>query len=185
MVNAWKDVTATAKNLWTGLKDSLGSIWDGIKSKAESVWKGITDFIHNAIEKIKSFFKFEWELPKIKLPHFKIEGKFSLNPPQVPHLSIEWYRKAMENGMILTSPTVLPSANGGYRGFGDAGPEAVVGVSSLKSMISSAVNAAIPKGSAVKSTPLVLAIDGKEFARIEVPYIDAEYQRLGVKLTRA
>lgn len=185
LVNAWKDVTATAKNLWTGLKDSLGSIWDGIKSKAESVWKGITDFIHNAIEKIKSFFKFDWALPKIKLPHFKIEGKFSLNPPQVPHLSIEWYRKAMQNGMILTSPTVLPSANGGYRGFGDAGPEAVVGVSSLKNMISSAVNAAMPKNTAGGNLTVIMELNGTEFARTTMPFLDAETKRVGVKLAKA
>ena len=185
LVTAWKDVTTKAKDLWTGLKDSLASIWDGIKSKAESVWKGITDFIHNAIEKIKSFFRFEWELPKIKLPHFKIEGKFSLNPPQVPHLSIEWYRKAMENGMILTSPTVLPSANGSYRGFGDAGPEAVVGVSSLKSMISSAVSAAMPKNAAGGNMTVIMELNGTEFARATMPFMDAETKRVGVKLAKA
>ena len=185
LVSAWKTVTDTAVKLWTGLKDNLASIWDGIKSKATAVWDGITGFIHNAIEKIKSFFRFEWELPKIKLPHFKIEGKFSLNPPQVPHLSIEWYRKAMENGMILTSPTVLPSANGGYRGFGDAGPEAVVGVSSLKSMISSAVNAAMPKNAAGGNMTVIMELNGTEFARATMPFMDAETKRVGVKLAKA
>ena len=184
LVSAWKSVTDTAVKLWTGLKDSLASIWDGIKSKATAVWDGITGFIHNAIEKIKSFFRFEWELPKIKLPHFKIEGKFSLNPPQVPHLSIEWYRKAMENGMILTSPTVLPSANGGYRGFGDAGPEAVVGVSSLKSMISSAVSAAMPKNAAGGNMTVIMELNGTEFARATMPFMDAETRRVGVKLAK-
>ena len=185
LVSAWKSVTDTAVKLWTGLKDSLASIWDGIKSKATAVWDGITGFIHNAIEKIKSFFRFEWELPKIKLPHFKIEGKFSLNPPQVPHLSIEWYRKAMENGMILTSPTVLPTANGGYRGFGDAGPEAVVGVSSLKSMISSAVSAAMPKNAAGGNMTVIMELNGTEFARATMPFMDAETKRVGVKLAKA
>ena len=185
LVSAWKTVTDTAVKLWTGLKDNLASIWDGIKSKATAVWDGITGFIHNAIEKIKSFFRFEWELPKIKLPHFKIEGKFSLNPPQVPHLSIEWYRKAMENGMILTSPTVLPTANGGYRGFGDAGPEAVVGVSSLKSMISSAVSAAMPKNTASGNMTVIMELNGTEFARATMPFMDAETKRVGVKLAKA
>jgi len=185
LVSAWKTVTDSAVKLWTGLRDKLVSIWDGIRSKATSVWDGITGFIRNTIENIKSFFKFEWELPKIKLPHFKIEGQFSLNPPQVPHLSIEWYRKAMENGMILTSPTVLPTSNGGYRGFGDAGPEAVVGVSSLKSMISSAVSAAMPKNAAGRNLTVIMELNGTEFARATMPFIDAETKRVGVKLAKA
>lgn len=180
--DTWKKVSDKAVELWTGLKDRVIGIWDGIKSKAKSIWDGITGTIKTAIEKIKSFFKFEWELPKIKLPHFKIEGKFSLNPPQVPHLSIEWYRKAMQDGMILSRPTVLPSADGKMRGFGDGGPEAVVGVSSLRSMINSAVNAAMPKGGAAKNLTVILQMDGSEFARTTLPYLDAEEQRVGVKL---
>ena len=181
LVKTWQAITTKAATLWTGLKDKLGDIWDGIKGKAESVWNGITDFIHNAIEKIKNFFKFKWELPKIKLPHFTITGKFSLNPPQIPHFSVEWYKKAMEDGMILSTPTVLPAANGRLRGYGDAGPEAVVGVSSLREMIAGAVSSAMPNGG-VKNVTVVLEMNGTEFARTTVPYIDAEYRRQGVKL---
>ena len=85
--------------------------------------------------------------------------------------------------MILTSPTVLPSASGQLRGFGDAGPEAVVGVDSLRSMIGRAVAAAMPKGSSAGGDiTVVMKLDGSEFARTTVPYIDAEVQRVGVKL---
>ena len=84
--------------------------------------------------------------------------------------------------MILTSPTVLPAANGSLRGFGDAGPEAVVGVSSLRGMINSAVSAALPKNVARNMT-VILEMNGSEFARTTVPYIDAEVQRMGVSLT--
>lgn len=73
------------------------------------------------------------------MPHFSISGSFSLNPPSVPHLSVDWYAKAMENGMILSSPTIFGMANGNLLGAGEAGPEAVVGVSSLQSMIQNAV----------------------------------------------
>ena len=48
----------------------------------------------------------------------------------------------MQDGLILNKPTVLPAADGTLRGYGDAGPEAVVGVSSLRSMINDAVAAA-------------------------------------------
>ena len=58
----------------------------------------------------------------------------------------------------------------------------MVGVSSLRSMINSAVNAAMPKGGAAKNLTVILQMDGSEFARTTLPYLDAEEQRVGVKL---
>ena len=68
-----------------------------------------------------------------------MSGKFSLDPPSVPHISVDWYRKAMNNGMILDSPTIFGSAGGKLLGGGEAGAEAVVGVNSLRNMIEEAV----------------------------------------------
>ena len=85
---------------------------------------------------------FHWELPHLKLPHFSISGSFSLNPPSVPSFGIEWYKKAMADGMILNSPTIFGAAGGKLLGGGEAGPEAVVGVDSLRNMIGEAVAAA-------------------------------------------
>ena len=74
------------------------------------------------------------------MPHFSISGSFSLNPPSVPHFSVDWYRKAMNNGMILNSPTIFGASGNHLLGGGEAGPEAVVGVSSLMDMIQKAVS---------------------------------------------
>jgi hypothetical protein len=57
----------------------------------------------------------------------------------VPKLGIEWYRKAMNDGMILNSPTIFGAAGGRFLAGGEAGPEAVVGVESLRQMIAEAV----------------------------------------------
>ena len=46
----------------------------------------------------------------------------------------------MNNGMILNSPTIFGASGNRLLGGGEAGPEAVVGVSSLMDMIQKAVS---------------------------------------------
>ena len=71
-----------------------------------------------------------------------MSGSFSIDPPSVPHFSVDWYAKAMEKGMILNSPTIFGMKNGRLMGGGEAGSEAIVGTSSLQNMITGAVQAA-------------------------------------------
>lgn len=136
----WDTVKQKASDLWTTIKLIFGGIKDIITEKIN----GAKDAVHNAIEKIKSFFKFEWSLPKLKLPHISISGGFSLVPPRVPHFSIDWYSKAMKNGMILNNPTIFGAMNGKLLGAGEAGSETIVGTQSLMSMISKAVSSNAP-----------------------------------------
>jgi phage-related minor tail protein len=128
-------------NGFNAIKNTLSGILNGIKSTVSNVFNGIWSFISGIVNKLKNVFNFHWELPKIKLPHFSISGSFSLNPPSIPHFSVDWYRKAMHNGMILNSPTIFGAKNGSLLAGGEAGPEAVVGVSSLQGMIQQAVSA--------------------------------------------
>lgn len=112
----------------------LSDIVEGFRDKLDSAKKIVSD----AIEKIKGFFNFSWELPKLKLPHFSISGGFSLNPPSIPKISVDWYKKAYNNGVMFNSPTVLPTA-AGLKGFGDgAGAEIVIGANNLMGMVQDA-----------------------------------------------
>ncbi len=95
--------------------------WDKIKETAQSLAEGVRD----AFDRIRSF---------IKLPHFSISGEFSLMPPSVPHLSVDWYAKAMQDGVLFTSPTVLGTPYGA-KGFGDAGAEVVLGLNRLRELV--------------------------------------------------
>ena len=118
----------------------------GLLTKAKEVWDGIKETVQTGIDKLKDIMNFEWELPKIKLPHFKISGEFSLNPPSVPTFGVEWYAKAMKNGMILNDPTIFGMMNGRLLGAGEAGSETVVGTQSLMNMIRSAVGETVNYG---------------------------------------
>jgi hypothetical protein len=81
-------------------------------------------------------------LPSLKLPHISISGSFSLNPPSVPHFGIEWYKKAMEDGMILNQPTIFgyDSTSQKFLAGGEAGSETVVGTQNLMEMIKASVD---------------------------------------------
>ena len=91
-----------------------GGKLDSIRKAFSDKLNAAKDSVRNAIEKIKGFFNFSWSLPKIKLPHISISGKFSLDPPSVPKFGIKWYAK----GGLFTGPTIIPA-----NGFGEAGHE--------------------------------------------------------------
>ncbi len=111
---------------------SVGEKITGTFSKCQEKVKGIVD-------SIKGFFKFDWKLPKIKLPHFKMEGKFSLNPPSIPHFGVEWYAK----GGVMTSPTAfgINPGTGNMMVGGEAGAEAIAPITVLQEYIRQAVGA--------------------------------------------
>lgn len=120
----------------------VSSVLSGIKSRFSNIWNGCKSVVSSAINHIKSAMNFSWSLPKLKLPHPKIEGKFSLDPPSVPHFSIDWYAKAMDAGMIMNRPTVFgyDAVSNKLMAGGESGSETVVGTQSLMNMIQDAVN---------------------------------------------
>lgn len=120
------------------LLSNISNTFERIKSAISEKINSAKEAVHNAIERIKSFFKFEWSLPKLKMPHISISGGFSLIPPRAPKFSIDWYSKAMKNGMILNNPTIFGMMDGKLLGGGESGSETIVGTNSLMNMIAKA-----------------------------------------------
>ena len=127
----------TIKQKVTEMIDKVKTAFDEMKQKVIDTKDSIITNIRELVNKVKNL---------IKLPHFKITGEFSLTPPRAPHVSVDWYAKAMQSGMILNGATIFGSANGRLLGGGEAGAEAVVGVNSLMQMIRSAVGDTINYG---------------------------------------
>lgn len=160
----WDTIKQKAVELWEKLKGVFENIKKGISERVEAIKTKVTDvfekvksaittpiekakeIISGVVEKIKSFFSFKVELPKIKMPHFGITPKGwkigDLLKGSMPKLGIDWYAKAMDNGMILNSPTIFGTQNGRLLAGGEAGPEVVVGAQSLMGMIRKATGGA-------------------------------------------
>lgn len=140
--NVFNAIKSTISNGLNAAKNTVSNVLNSIKSKFTSIMEGCRSAVTGAIDRIKGAFNFSWSLPHLALPHLSISGGFSINPPSVPHFGISWYRKAMEGGMILKRPTIFgfDSKSGKFLGAGEAGPEAIVGVESLVSMIRQVVS---------------------------------------------
>lgn len=138
----FKDLTTNAKSTVTSgfeaLKGKVSSIWEGIKTAITHPIQSAISLVKDAVAKIKAALSGNISLPHIKLPHFSISGKFSLNPPSIPKIGVSWYRKAEDNPFLLTKATLF--------GAGEGKDEVVYGKAALMRDMTKAVETAKGRG---------------------------------------
>lgn len=134
-------ITSPVKSAYNTVKSTFSNIYNSIVNKIAAA----RDKVKGIVDKIKGFFNFTVQLPHIKLPHFSITPAGwkigDLLQGVKPELGISWYAKAMDNPMVMTSPTIFGynAATGQLMGGGEAGSEVVSGTDTLMQMISEAV----------------------------------------------
>ena len=121
------------------IKGVFNKVWDSIlkitqtdftsmKNTITNIIDGIYNWLKQKVEFIKNIFNFKWELPHIKLPHFRVTGKFGWSWDgglEIPHISVDWYKKAKNQPYMFNSPQII--------GVGDV-PEVVVGADYFKDL---------------------------------------------------
>lgn len=154
--NMKANVAATVDNIktavvekWENIKETVQQKIEDLKNGAVNKFNAMKDTIKNVIDRIKQLFNFQWKLPHLKLPHLSITyeeagdlGKF-FGVNRIPHLSVEWYKKAYDNAMMFTRPTVMATPYG-YKGFGDgSGAEIVMGLDKLREVVGANQNVTV------------------------------------------
>lgn len=164
-----------AVNSFNAMKDGIANAWDNIKNKASQTWENIKTAIVTPIEKawntvkgivdkIRGMFDFQLSFPHIKLPHFSWTWS-DLGLLKIPHVSVEWYKKAYDQPYMFNSPTVV-----GGMGFGDGnGAEMVYGKDNLMRDIKDAMGS-------VSNQPIYITVQSVLDGRI-VGQSVTKYQR--------
>jgi len=122
--NALNNIKSAISDKLTAAKNTVSNIFGNIKNAISDKLNDAKSAVSNAISAIKSKFHFSWSLPKLKLPHIKITGSWSLKPPfSFPHFSISWYKKAGRTPYMFQNATLF--------GAGEAGDEILYGRENL------------------------------------------------------
>lgn len=159
------DVGAFFSNLWNKFKSGFDNVFTAVtgfgtkvKNDISQTFENAKTTIKNAVEAFKNFFKFDWQLPKPKLPHFSVSGGEAPwgfgGQGSLPSVSIDWYKKAMNEPYFLDSATIFGAAGGQLLGGGEAGSEVIVGTDRLISMMKQAMG--------VGSRPITINVYGAE-----------------------
>ena len=168
IVDAVPKMLKAAKDMFGTILTAIGDLLKKLPKKLGEI---ITSIKTNLVEKAKKLMNFEWSLPKIKLPHFSITGKFSLDPPSIPKISVSWYAK----GGVFDMPTLF-GYGGRLGGLGEQGAEAIVPLEKNTEWLDKIAERLASRNS---STPIVLQVDGKTFAQTSIESINQLTRQTG------
>ncbi|CIP45885.1 phage tail protein [Streptococcus pneumoniae] len=178
--NPFQKIGSWFSDRWKDMQDALKEIPNWFKNLFNDAMDNAKNIVKSGIDKLKSFFNFDWSLPKIKLPHFNISGSFSLMPPRIPSFSVDWYAR----GGVFNSPSII--------GVGEAGQEAVMPlerntgwISILAQKLAERMPANnVPTGYSLPAGDIVIQIAGHEFGRVAIQEINKEHERAGQTLLK-
>lgn len=146
---AYNNVTGKFSDLHSSISEKINDTrskvqetFESIREKMESPIQAAKDTIDGIISTIKGWFPLSIGniFSNLKLPHFSISGEFSLNPPSIPHIGVDWYAA----GAVFDAATIIPTLYG-LKGVGEKEPEAVSPVSVLQDYIGAAVQRFVPQ----------------------------------------
>ena len=143
VTNAVNAMRSTASSVFSSIRSTATSVWNGIKTAITSPIESAKNTVKGVLDSIRGFFPISIGniFSNLRLPHISVSGG---SPPfgiggvgSLPHFSVSWYK----TGAIFKKPTIFGTALG-WTGVGEAGPEAVAPIDTLKEYVRDAVDSA-------------------------------------------
>lgn len=132
-------ITTHVSNVFTVVQEKFNAIKDAITNKMTEA----KNAVQNIINTIKGIFDAITLKLNIKIPKVSVSGGEAPwgigGQGSLPSFSVTWYKKAMDNAMILQDPTIFGYSNGKMLGAGEAGNEVVAGEAHLLGLIGQVV----------------------------------------------
>ena len=143
----WKDL---GEHAYAQIKQGYDGYWGNqmtnaiknpVQAAFDSIWNmGWWDIGYRIYEGISAYGgwikdSFDFSRIYVKTPHWWVDRWHEISGTYYPEMSVHWYKKAYDNPVMFTSPTVLATA-GGLKGFGDgAGGEVVLSADKLRELV--------------------------------------------------
>ena len=169
-------------NAMTKIEDfvrKLGEAWENIKRNADTKWSNIKSTISGWIEKIKGLLNFNWSLPNIKLPHFRVSGSFGWSwngGITVPSIYVDWYAKG---GFPDAGDLFIANENGAEMVGSMNGRTAVANQQEITDGIREGVYDAMVSALGNGKLTANVYLDGKQISGTVVNNINSETRRTG------
>lgn len=124
---AMTQVLTITTTMLSGLSAIVTSMMAGVVAAFQSAMASAVATVSAGMSAIRGMMSVSIQGPHLAVPHVSVSGSFSLNPPSAPQFSVSYYK----NGGILSGAQLFGMmGNTGLVG-GEAGPEAVLPLSTL------------------------------------------------------
>lgn len=173
----WQGLLLLIANPFAGAFKLAYDNCEGFRKKVDTFLGKLKDAFKKGIQFIKDLFKFDFEIPKIKLPKFSIKPEgwklADLLDGVKPSLGITWNAR----GGVFNRPTVFGYGNT-LQGIGENGAEAVVPLENNTEWLDK-IASRLASMLAGNNQPIVLQVDGKTFAKTAVSSINSLTRQQG------
>ena len=144
---AMSQVLTITTTMLSGLSAIVTSMMTAVVAAFQSAMASAVATVSSGMAAIRGMMSVSIQGPRLAVPHVSVSGSFSLNPPSAPSFSVSYYKQ----GGILSGATMFGMMGDTGLVGGEAGPEAVLPLSTLWNKMDSILTNAIQTAAGYRS----------------------------------